>query len=191
MSTAPIPWTAAALTATTVVLGLPTLSERFAYDRGAVAAGEVWRFLTGHFTHWTAEHLGWDLLVFVVLAVLWERSGARRSLAVCVFGAALLISTAVWTATPEMTLYRGLSGVDCALVTATAVHLLRGSLRRGQWGLATAFAVVLAGYFLKILYELSGGTVFVAADAFVAVPLAHLVGGSYGVLLAVCRSGDG
>ncbi len=181
----PTPWMSVALSALAVALyASATLSERFAYDRNSIAAGEVWRLLTGHFTHWTAEHLGWDLLVFAVLAVLWERSGARRRLAACVFGSALLISAAVWAAMPETTLYRGLSGIDCSLVTATAVSLLRRSLRRGQRGLSVAFAVVLAGYFLKILYEsATGGTVFVEADAFVAVPLAHLVGGLYGAFV--------
>lgn len=181
----PKPWTAVLLSALAVALyASPTLTQRFAYARGAIAAGEVWRLLTGHFTHWTAEHLLWDLLVFAVLAVLWERSAGKRSLSALVFGSALLISAAVWTAMPEVTLYRGLSGVDCALVTATSVLLLRRSLQRGEWGLSVAFSFVLAGYFLKILYESStGGTVFVEADAFVAVPLAHLVGGGYGALL--------
>jgi len=185
----PKPWTAVLLSALALALyASPALTERFACTRGAVAAGEVWRLLTGHFTHWTAEHLFWDLLVFAALAALWERRAGKRSLGVLVFGSALLISAAVWTVLPEVTLYRGLSGVDCALVTATAVLLLRRSLRRGEWGLSVAFAAVLTGYFLKILYESStGGTVFVEADAFVAVPLAHLVGGGYGALLGTCQ----
>lgn len=180
----PKPWTALVLSALAVALYTsPALTERLAYARGAVAAGEVWRLLTGHFTHWTAEHLLWDLLVFAVLGVLWERTAGPRSLGVLVFGSALLISAAVWTAMPEVVLYRGLSGVDCALVTATAVFLLRGALHRREWGLSVAFAAVLAGYFLKVVYESSGGTVFVEAGGFAAVPMAHLVGGAFGALL--------
>jgi len=182
-------WASLLFSSLAVVIYLgPALGEWFAYDRTAIAAGQLWRLVTGHWTHWTADHLAWDLVVFAVLGVFWERTGRRRAFLVCVFGSALLISLAVWLVLPEMALYRGLSGVDCALVTAVTFQSLRRSARSGQHGLSLALTAVLAGYFLKVLYELAtGSTLFVNSEnaTFIAVPLAHLVGGVFGLAVGL------
>lgn len=39
------------------------------YDRMAIIAGDYWRLLFGHWTHISAEHLFWDVLMFLVLSV--------------------------------------------------------------------------------------------------------------------------
>ena len=65
-----------------VVLALAVAALNLAgalqYDRGAIAAGQVWRIITGHFTHWSADHLSWDVAVFAVLGLLAERGWAVR-----------------------------------------------------------------------------------------------------------------
>ncbi len=178
-------WASLLLSSLAVVIYLgPALGEWLAYDRAAIAAGQLWRLVTGHWTHWSADQLGWDLLIFALLGIFWERTGRRRRFLVCALGSALLISLTAWFLLPEMTIYRGLSGVDCALVTAVAVQSLRRSARSGQRGLSLALTAVLAGYFLKVLFEFTtGSTLFVnSQDAtFTAVPLAHLVGGIFGL----------
>ena len=37
------------------------------YDRGALAAGKWWGALTGHWAHWSADHLIWDAATFAAL----------------------------------------------------------------------------------------------------------------------------
>ena len=64
-----------ALSALAVAL-IPTLAGRLQYERPALAAGELWRLLTCHFTHWSAEHLAWDALVF--LAYAYQHMGQRK-----------------------------------------------------------------------------------------------------------------
>jgi rhomboid family GlyGly-CTERM serine protease len=153
-----------------------------------VEGGGLWRLLTGHLTHWSIEHLGWDLLVFASVGIVLERGGDRALFLWCTLISAILISLGVWFLQPEMASYRGLSGIDCALVTLLATSLLRQALAAGRHGLAIGLAVVLLTYLLKISFELATGqTVFVDIErsGFNPVPLAHVIGGAVGVTCAL------
>lgn len=175
----------------------PNVSSWLSLDRAAVESGQLWRLLTGHWVHWSAEHLGWSLLVFFAVGAFWEKTGwektgRRYGLLICTVGSALLISLAVWFLQPELESYRGLSGIDCALVTGAACDALGRAWRQGQRALTGALLLTLMGYTLKVGYEMAtGGTVFVGNTVFVdtesasfaAVPLAHLVGGGFGCLV--------
>ena len=166
----------------------PELALRLEYDRPAIVGGELWRLLTGHFTHWSGEHLFLDLLVFAVAAGVWERLGGRRRLLVCLLASALAVSLSLWFLLPQVVHYRGLSGVDCALVTAVAVESIRRARAQRRPGVAVALAGVLAVYLFKIGYELATGTtLFLDAAAVPAgnVPLVHVVGGVCGLLAVV------
>lgn len=143
---------------------------------GAGAAGELrpgtpwaepWRLLSGHFTHFTAEHLAWDLLVFVTLAALFP---ARRLLPLLAT-AALAVSLGVSLGSPELPSYRGLSGLDSALFAALALDLWR---RGGPDRRLGAAALLL--FLAKVAAEVAGGQALFATGPFVPVPLAHLLG---------------
>lgn len=173
-----------------LVFLIPGGSSQWQYDRDAIAAGEGWRVLTGHLTHWNAEHLAWDLLVFVVAGSLLERFVGRHGFLAVLGGSALIVSAAVWIARPDLLTYRGLSGVDCALVVAVACVAFRRAWENGNRRLTVALGVVLGLCVLKVAYELeTGGAVFVDATTagFVAVPIAHWVGGLAGTAGAVLR----
>jgi rhomboid family GlyGly-CTERM serine protease len=166
----------------------PELTAWTTFDRTALAAGELWRLITGHWTHWSGEHLGWDLLVFAVAGGALELRGRRRAFLLCTAVSALIISGGVWVRRPEMVEYRGLSGIDCALVTLVAVDLLRQSIRGGRRGLSLALTGLLVGYLGKVTFELATGqTLFVDSEQglFVPVPLAHVLGGAVGVALGL------
>jgi hypothetical protein len=85
---------------------------------------EVWRLITGHWTHWSIDHLFWAVLMFAVLgAELEVRS--RRRFALFVICSALVISGhALWSQS-ALFVYRGLSGIDSALFVAFAIAQLR------------------------------------------------------------------
>ncbi len=178
-------WLSLLLSLAAAVLFLaPAFSSQLAYDRIGIGGGELWRLLAGHWVHFTFEHLFWSLLVFVVLGVLWERAGQRWSFLLCVVASAVLISAALWWVQPQLASYRGLSGIDCALVTAMAAQSLRQAWNAGKRGLAWALALAIVAYFAKVAFEFStGGKVFVSdAAPFEPVPLAHLVGGVWGII---------
>jgi rhomboid family GlyGly-CTERM serine protease len=162
---------------------VPGAARWLEYDRGAIAGGEVWRLVTGHFAHWSAEHLAWDVIAFVALGVLCERLSRARFLA-CAAGAAVTVSLALWWAMPGLDRYRGLSGLDSALFVLLAVSLLRqGDPRQG---LAGAWALV--AFLGKVVWEgATGGALFVHDPGLTAVPLAHLAGALVGFAVGVPR----
>ncbi|HOX08224.1 MAG TPA: rhombosortase [Planctomycetota bacterium] len=163
---------------------VPGAARLLEYDRSALAAGELWRLVTCHWTHWGAEHLIWDMVVFALLGAACE-GRSRRRLWLGLALSALLVPAAVWLVIPGMERYRGLSGLDSMLFALLATEVLREKLAAGRrlWALAAAAAALaFAG---KIAWELATGTaVFVDSSAagMVPVPLAHLVGAACGAL---------
>ncbi len=171
---------------------LPGAAVALQYDRAAIAGGELWRLVTGHWAHWGTDHLTWDLVVFTVFGALIERR-SRRGFAAVVGGAAAAISVALWFAAPQFQFYRGLSGIDSALFAAFFAQLLRDAWRERSLLEAIVPVLALLGFVGKSVYELAtGATLFVApSSAFTAVPLAHLVGALVGLLLLVERKETG
>lgn len=180
------PWGAALLAAiaVSVIFLVPGLAGDLEYTREAVAGGQVWRLVTCHLTHWTAEHLLWDLAAFALLLIASLRVSSRQTMVVLAVSA-LTIPAGVWLMLPDMMQYRGLSGVDSALFLFLAIHTaktLRARPERKElivvYGLMVAFA-------LKTAFELTTGeTVFVSSmgENVVGVPLAHMIGALAGCL---------
>ena len=137
---------------------------------------ELWRIVTCHFTHWTYEQLAWDALAFLALGVACARRN-RAAVHATLFASALLVPLAVLAFAPNVTAYRGLSG----LASAMFALLLTLEWRRLTWPVVV-FAIAFAA---KLIVEaISGGAVFakdMGADV-VAVPVAHLAGALVGVI---------
>jgi rhomboid family GlyGly-CTERM serine protease len=170
---------------------VPGVAERLQFDRAAIAGGQWWRLVTSHFVHWSSEHLFWDLLAFAVLGWLCERDHVRAFLR-CVAYSAVLIPLVLAWATPDMTAYRGLSGIDSALFALLAVRVGHQAVAEKD-GLKLGIAgVVAAGFAAKVGFELlTGTTLFVDSSAagMTPVPLAHVVGGFIGLGCGVHASG--
>lgn len=185
-------WPCASLSlaaAAVLVAYLPAAAAWLQYDRAAIATGEVWRFLTGHWTHLSGDHLFWDVVMFVVLGIPCERQ-SRRRYAVCLTGAAVLIPVLLWCLLPGLTTYRGLSGIDAALFALLAVGKMRHELEKRCWGRLTALAVVCLAFAGKVTYELlTSDTLFVDSQAahMVPVPLAHGIGAAVGVAAGLAK----
>lgn len=165
---------------------LPMAGELLQYDRAAIAGGEFWRVLTGHWTHWNAEHLLWDVMVFVALGIACESSG-RRGYLLCVAAGAPVISLAVWTLLPQMQYYRGLSGLDAALYMLAGVTFVKEETPGRPSGTFLLCMLLLAALGAKVGYEaLYGKTIFVRdMGGSVPVPIAHLAGALVGTAVAL------
>ena len=162
----------------------PRLTILFQYDRAAVLGGELWRVLTCQWTHWNFSHVVWDALMFLALGALCEQV-RRATFMACVAVSAVLIPIAGAVVLPQMPYYRGLSGLDSALFVLLAVQLIRMNRSRDRV-IATAAATGLGAFALKTVYEcVTGSIIFVQPEfVFTPVPLAHIVGGAIGLVIA-------
>jgi rhomboid family GlyGly-CTERM serine protease len=165
---------------------LPSLAGCLEYDRQAVCNGEWWRLVTGHFTHWNMEHLIYDVAAFICLSALYlqSRPDQYRWL---VFSSSALISLILLVGVAEMGHYRGLSGIDTALFGGLMVIRGKAMVRNGHRRRFICLCGLGAAAILKLAYEINFNTgLFVSnmGDDIVVVPLAHLLGGLLGALMA-------
>lgn len=168
----------------------PGVAAWLEYDRAAIASGQLWRIVTCHLTHWSVDHLVWDVAALLVLGALCETSD-RRGMLRCVAAAAVLIPASIGWLMPDLPFYRGLSGIDSALFVWLATTLLRECLiaRRPDW--AAVVITVLCAFVAKTGFEfVTGQTLFVDSTAatMIPIPLAHVVGGLVAILCGLHRS---
>src|SRR5262245_32305773 len=180
----PVPIATLVLVTVAIMVSLvPRAATCLQYDRLAVAHGAIWRLFTSHFVHWSMEHLFWDALALGALGWMCEREGVARLLAT-VAAAALTIPLALSFFQPQMTTYRGLSGIDSALFALLAALIARQVIREKDWSRLGMAMLVSIGFAAKIGFEVStGGTLFVDSSAagMTPVPLAHVIGGLIGL----------
>ena len=182
-----IPWLTLSFAAVAGLLQLvPGAAGQLQFDRPAIAAGEVWRGLTGHLVHFNASHFAWDVFALLFLGS-WAEIISRRGMLLTFLLSALSISATVWCLLPHLAVYRGLSGVDSAFIGFVVAHLLRRARQSGdRWDVAVP-AVAGLLFLGKSLFELATGQILFAqtGGAFSPVPAAHLVGFGAGVVASV------
>ncbi len=173
--------------ATLFVALIPGMDSRLELSRSALAAGEGWRLVTGHLVHFGTGHLVWDLVVFSVLGAFAEARGRRRLLLLLGI-ASLGISVGVLLCVPLIDVYRGLSGLDCALFGLLAADLFWDAMALRKTSLCWWVGLGVVGFCCKTLYEvLSSQTFFVHSNGdFAPVPIAHLIGFLLGVGHGLC-----
>jgi rhomboid family GlyGly-CTERM serine protease len=183
-----IPYASLLLTAAALVIyALPGAATMLQYDRTAIAAGELWRILSGHWTHHSASHLFWNVLAFLILAAQCERLN-RFSFYTCLTSSAILIPLALLVTAPQLQINRGLSGIDSALFALLLATLLREEIPRQRLLPLATLCTFLLLFVTKTGYEaVTAQGVFVDSlgDNFVPVPLAHVMGVIIGILISL------
>ena len=169
-----IPWVTILIVALALAVAfLPRGADLFAYDRTAILRGEFWRLWTGHLVHFSASHLGWDLLAAAFAGAWIERAQFRGGRWLWIL-APPVISLILLIGDPALERYGGLSGMaTAAVVFACLGELRRPDARRGFW------QAMLALVALKVGWEfLTGETIFAHFDSIAvrAVPLSHAAG---------------
>lgn len=160
---------------------IPGATSFLQYDRATILGGQLWRLVTGHLTHWSADQLFWDGAVFAALGAACERRN-RASFRLGLALSVVAVTGLVWVALPGLNLYRGLSGIDSALFTLLGAQIFAERVRERHWGGAAALGALWLGFVAKVAYEqLSGATLFVADQAgMVPIAAAHLAGAAAG-----------
>lgn len=175
-------WTLAMCAGAVLIFCLPSLATVLIYDRAAIAHGELWRFVTGNLVHYSAAHLGYDLLALLVAGTMIEISGYRHYPILCFASAACIGMVLYWTE-PAMWYYAGLSGVATAAIVYLCLH---GLAEKGAW--RWVCAAVLPGLSIKVGIELTfnESLLFAAGSGeFLPAPLSHLVGAGAALFLFV------
>ena len=166
-----------------------SLRIQLLYDRSALVKYEMFRLLTCHWVHLSWDHLFWSAMTFLGLGSLCELMNKKKFYATVAISA-LLIPGAIWWAMPDLIVYGGLSGLDCALYALLMVLLIKREIRSRNPMWTGFFVLMLVGLIVKITYEtVTGLTIFVsnAQSAMVPVPLAHLVGGLVGTGIGLLK----
>ena len=194
------PWVS--LLATSIGLlasALPGSSRLLAYTSQGAQRGEPWRLWSAHFVHYNGAHLWGDLLAFAVWAALVEGESRRALLSTLLLGAPLLMCT-LSLCCPQLAEYRGLSGLDTALVIE--LILLRGfaaptcgveqgfgpwlTRRLGRASLRLIGVASLGLSAVKIVYESCAGHALIARDlgnGVALLPAAHAFGALVGLVV--------
>ena len=96
------------------------------YDRTAILSGEGWRLVTGNWVHFSASHLGWNLLVLLGAGACLEfrRPGSVAQLTLV---GAPLIGLGLLAGVPDMQRFGGLSGLAMGTVTLLALTWTQGA----------------------------------------------------------------
>ncbi len=152
------------------------------FDRHAIAAWQWWRVVSGNFVHYNWLHLAADVWAFAVLCYLArrERLGVLRLVLV----ACIAIGLAVYFLTDEIATYRGLSGVDMALLAAVLTRLAR---RNGPRVAAVCAGVIALETAKAVFDTVTGGCTLpsILPDGIHVVGIAHLAGLTVGVMAAL------
>lgn len=181
----PMGWVAIPLAmAALIPMLIPGLALWFQWERG-----DPWnliRWIGCHWTHWSWSHLLWDAVVFTALGA-WVQRISLRGLLWTLALAAFAIPLVIGWLLPEISSYRGLSGLDSALFGFLTTRLGWEALRNKRRGDAVVVGIFLLGFVLKTLYEMKlSQSIFVGdAGGMVPVPLAHAVGVGVGLGVAI------
>ena len=170
-------WLAAGLVAAVAaglqILGLDTA---FAWDREALAGGEAWRFLSGHFVHLGWSHLLLNLAGLALIAWIVGRAWDWRGWLVVSLISVGVIGAGFWILNPELEWYVGLSGLLHGLLAA---GLMIGLVQREAE--SVVLAVLVAG---KLAWEQFAGPLpgSEGASGGAVIVDAHLYGAIGGIL---------
>ncbi|HVW69064.1 MAG TPA: rhombosortase [Steroidobacteraceae bacterium] len=171
-----------ALLAAVAVLLLPELAGEagrawLRYERGPLAAGQLWRLLTAHLVHLDLEHATLNSLGLVLMWALFARDYAPRQWLLIVLTAVAAIDAGLWLRDSTVLWYVGSSGALHGVMAAgTVAHLRR---RDPDGWLLAAFLIV------KLGYEQSTGALPFADGGAAVVVDAHLYGALGGLAAAL------
>lgn len=184
----PLAATLAISAAVVLIHKVPNFPAMLQLERSCLANGQWWRVLTGHLTHWSSDHLLWDLLMFGVLGFVIEHSGRCRFLCLCCVSA-IVISAGMLVGPYSVATYRGLSGIDSALFVYFAVSLAVDARSGRSWSGRVVPSCLLVAFVGKLAFETATNSpmfVDTTDSSFTVVPLAHVLGGVTGMAFAIC-----
>ncbi len=171
----------ASMAATAIIVWLTSTGSALEYRVPEILQGGWWRIATSHLTHWSGTHVLWDAGTMVLLGVVYDRlDGSTRRLLLGLGASVVAIPSVLLVLQPELTAYRGLSGLASMMFVLVAMRAMRQSIDLVE--------KAVIGFAAKLLAETVTGTPLFATDlgtGVVAVPLAHITGAAIGLLAGI------
>jgi rhomboid family GlyGly-CTERM serine protease len=170
-------WLAAGLVAlASALLQIVGGRSALAWDRDALANGELWRFVSGHLVHLSWTHLLLNLAGLALIAWIVGRAWDWRGWLVVCGTSIVVIGAGFWFFNPSLEWYVGLSGLLHGLLAAGLVAGIRG--REAE---SVVLAILVAG---KLVWEQLAGPLpgSESASGGAVIVDAHLYGAMGGVL---------
>jgi rhomboid family GlyGly-CTERM serine protease len=172
-----LPWRSILLGAGAVVayLVLGAAPKVWVFDRVAIAQGEWWRLVSGHWVHSDLAHAGWDIAALLLLGSLFEvRLQWRLPLALLV--GTVGVDAWLWWGDSTLRYYCGLSGILNSLLIVGLLQLWR------DWK-QPLILLTGVGAIVKILVEINAGQALLTQTAWPSVPTVHAAGFLCGMIL--------
>lgn len=157
-----------------------------AYLREAIADGQWWRLLTGHFVHFTWYHAVMNAVgLFLVSCVLLYRQSLLSVLSINLF-LPLFISLGLWWLYQDIDHYRGYSGVLYGVIAAGLI--LEWAANRGIYTIALALLAAKIAYEQLPNYDVDYLVAEIGVPVAIEAHLLGFIGGLiFGMLVLVVR----
>ena len=154
--------------------------EGWVFDRTAIAQGEWWRLITGHWVHSDGWHALWNITALGLIGALSERTLGRR-LPISLLTGTITVDAWLWWGSTGLEYYCGLSGILNSLLAAALLRL---------WQRSHHPLVALTGLtvLLKIALEISQGQALFTDTRWPSIPTAHAAGFLGGLFALIPRS---
>lgn len=149
-------------------LFLGSAPEAWVFDRTAIAQGEWWRLVTGHWMHSDGTHAFWNIGALTLLGTLLEKRLHGNLILALVIGI-LGVDLWLWWGDGRLLYYCGLSGILNTLLAVGLVHLWYDLRQPLVW-------LVGIGAVAKIVVEISAGQGLLTQTAWPSVPEVHAAG---------------
>jgi len=158
-------------------LGGDTGRALLRYDRAGLAAGQVWRLLTGHVVHLDFEHAALNSLGLILMWALFARDYKPGQWALILLCTIVAIDAGLWLRDSTVAWYVGSSGALHGVMAAgTLAHLRRRDL--DGW--------ILGAFIIgKLAFEQHAGALPFADSGAGVVVDAHLYGALGGLAAAL------
>jgi rhomboid family GlyGly-CTERM serine protease len=165
-----LPWRTLLLTTLALVsyLCLGSAPETWVFDRTAIAQGEWWRLITGHWMHSDGTHALWNIGALTLLGALLEKRLQNTLLLALVIGT-VGVDLWLWWGDSTLRYYCGLSGILNSLLAAGLVQLWKDLRQPMVW-------LIGLGAIVKIVVEICAGQALLTQTAWPSVPEVHAAG---------------
>lgn len=155
------------------------IRDELVYNRNLISDGEIWRIISGNFTHSNLSHLLLNLAGLWIFGFIFMDNLKTKTFIFCTLFLSISVGVGLYLFTPELIKYYGFSGVLYGL------FICGGSKSIIQKDFFTGFSIIIF-IFAKVAWDLhNGGNA--SSEALIGIPVAvdaHL----YGILGATLIS---